>query len=610
MHIFRQHFICNTLNLKQMKKSLLTLLIALPFVVAAQLTMDDFESYNVGSFDSQWNASNWTGWFGGPSGSNISTEQALSGTKSVKIVTNNDLVALLGTLNTGTYEISFSQYIPSGSGAYFNMQHNYTNTTADWAAEVYFSDEITGQGQIFTNGTPTPFVISHDVWVENRLVFDFSADEANYYYDGSLVLTWQISTNAAGGPGLNQINGINFFGACLGAGCISTGYYDDVVVAFTPPALHDITIASFLPASEYTHVPVGHVQPFTFETTVANIGLEQVTSVEVTANVYDGTNTLVHSSSLGSMGTLAAGATAVFNTPATVYTPSVTDLYTIEYIASISEVDGNEFNNTESSFFTFAVTDSIYARDDGNYTDGIGAGIPAMIGQNFEVIIDDEVTAISMSYAGGAIGETIQGHLFSTLNGIPDALLSSTEVFTIATPGGLGAEVYVDLVFADPVALLPGTYAFVVEQQGSTNLLLSTSSNIFTAGSTVASLDAGSSWDNLDLLGFLVTLNVRPVFGGMPPVINTNNLNFDYEYSLSPNPTKGTTVLNLDLAGTHDVQLALYNLQGQLIFSTSDSKVSGELRYPLDLSGLADGVYLLKIKVDDQITSSRVSVVK
>jgi hypothetical protein len=90
-----------------MKKTLLTLLMAMPFVLAAQLTMEDFESYNAGSFDSQWNASNWTGWFGGPSGSTISNEQALSGTKSVKIETNNDLVALLGILNTGTYEISF-----------------------------------------------------------------------------------------------------------------------------------------------------------------------------------------------------------------------------------------------------------------------------------------------------------------------------------------------------------------------------------------------------------------------------------------------------------------------------------------------------------------------
>jgi Secretion system C-terminal sorting domain len=489
------------------------------------------------------------------------------------------------------------------------MQHNYTNTTADWAAEIYFSDEIAGQGQIITNAIPVIFNISHDAWVEHRLVFNFAGDEANYYYNGALTHTWQISTNAAGGPGLNQINGVNFFGACLGAGCVSNAYYDDILVTFTPPAAHDIAIASFVSPTEYTSVPVGHVQPFTFEATLTNIGLEQVTDVEVVANVYDGANALVHSSSLGSLGSLAAGLTAVFNTVASSYTPPATDNYTIEYVATISEVDGNATNNVDAGIFTFAVSDSIYARDDGNYTDGIGAGIPALIGQNFELIIDEEVTAISMSYAGGAIGETIQGHIYSTNNGIPDALISSTEVFTIATAGSLGAEIYVDLVFTDPVSLIAGTYAFVVDQQGSTNLLLSTSNNIFTPGTTVASLDAGASWDNLDLLGFLVTLNVRPVFGGMP-VSNTNELNFDHHYAISPNPTNGTTVLDLDLVGTHDVQLALYNLQGQLIFSAKEIKVSGELRYPLDLSGLADGVYLLKMRVGDQVTGARVNLVK
>lgn len=592
-----------------MKKLLLTLLLALPFILTAQLTMDDFESYNTGSFDSQWDANNWTGWFGSMSGAEISNEQALSGTQSLKVETNDDIVALLGVLNTGTYEISFHQYIPSGSGTYFNMQHNYTNVAGDWAAEIYFSDEVTALGQIITNGTPATFSITHDAWIENRFVFDFSADEANYYYNGSLTHTWQISTNAAGGAGLNQINAINFYGACLdgGTGCTANGYFDDILVTYFPPLMHDVSITSFSAPSEYTNVPVNQVQPFTFEATISNIGTEQVTDVLVTANVYDGSSTLVHSSSLGTLASLAAGASAVFDTPVTPYTPSEIDSFTVEYIASMLETDGDDTNNSES-IFSFTVTDSIYARDDGNYTDGIGAGVPALLGQNFEVITEDEVTAISMSYAGGAVGETIQGHIYSTNNGFPDALLSSTEVFTIATAGSLGAEVYVDLIFADPVLLTPGTYSFVIDQQGSTNILVSTSPDIFTAGATVASLDAAATWDNLEDFGFLISMNVRPVFGGF--INNSNELNFDHQFSISPNPTNGKTNLDLELVGTHDLQLTIYNLQGQLIYSKTTFNVSGELRYPFDLSDLPDGMYILKIKVDDQITSSKINLVK
>jgi len=164
----------------------------------AQLTSENFDSYNTGSFDSQWNAAEWVGWFGGPSNVAISDNFANSGSNSMQIEQDDDIVALLGALNSGTYEITFMQYIPSGNGAYINLQHNYSNTAGDWAAEVYFSDEVTGQAVIVTDNVQTPFAIVHDEWAQNRVIANFNTMTGEYYYNGTLVHTWVLNTNAAG----------------------------------------------------------------------------------------------------------------------------------------------------------------------------------------------------------------------------------------------------------------------------------------------------------------------------------------------------------------------------------------------------------------------------
>jgi len=212
-------------------------IICLPLVLQAQLSSEDFESYNTGLFDSQSGA-NWTGWGGGSSGAEISAEEASSGTNSMKISFNDDIVALLGTLNSGVYEISFMQYISPGFGAYFNLQHNYTNSAGDWAVEMFFGNNVTStQGSIVTDSVEYFFDdIVHGAWVENKIIADFDNTTAQYYYNGELIHTWAINTNSAGtnGSGLNQINAINFYGTCLDGGvfppCNALAYYDEIRV--------------------------------------------------------------------------------------------------------------------------------------------------------------------------------------------------------------------------------------------------------------------------------------------------------------------------------------------------------------------------------------------
>lgn len=226
--------VCFVTNYLQMKKTLLLFFACIPLIMSAQLTFDDFDSYTTGAFDSQWGVAQWIGWGGANSNVAISDAYANSGSNSMEIEAEDDIIALLGTLENGVADISFMQYIPSGNGAYFNFQNNYTNSAGSWAAEMFFSDQSAATGRLIAGGAETSFAIVHDTWVENRVEADFNDMLASYYYNGTLVYTWALNTIPDGSAGPNTLNGINFYGFCDGDNCTSLAYYDDVSSAYNP----------------------------------------------------------------------------------------------------------------------------------------------------------------------------------------------------------------------------------------------------------------------------------------------------------------------------------------------------------------------------------------
>lgn len=68
-----------------------------------------------------------------------------------------------------------------------------------------------------------------------------------------------------------------------------------------------------------------------------------------------------------------------------------------------------------------------------------------------------------------------------------------------------------------------------------------------------------------------------------------------------PNPFNPITTVMYWLPGTADVQLSLYNLQGRLVRTLLDeSRPAGSQYVQVDGSGLASGLYLLELRVDNQ----------
>ena len=199
---------------------------------------DDFEAYVAGQQLVQQGAQGWTTWSNLPgSGEDpyVSNAYAYSGSNSVVIVQNNDLVKPHGQLTTGRWRLSWQMYIPSGKAGYFNTLAGFTPNPFNWGMEVFF--DVGGNGRIYGgSSTPVTFNYTYDVWHDVEVIVDLDNDNAEFHFDGTLVHTWQwtLGANGAGSP--LELDANDFYGATAD----DEMYIDDYSVEeIIPPVFFD-----------------------------------------------------------------------------------------------------------------------------------------------------------------------------------------------------------------------------------------------------------------------------------------------------------------------------------------------------------------------------------
>jgi len=229
-----------------MRKILLTLF-SLAFVaVQAQTTivsqsfdeMNEIETIPGQSDDfDAWSCNDY-----GPDAVYTNTEQAFSGTKSMKITEDaantTDMVLVLGPYTSDIYDITWKMYVPEGSGAYFNLMHtwvcNATSATGEWACDIFFHDN--GSFDWRTEGTDGTATLPypHNEWFDVAAHVDLPADMATLTIAGNPALSWQWSVdNNDGSGGTNQLNAVNFYGSSSEGSTDGLYYVDDILVQMT-----------------------------------------------------------------------------------------------------------------------------------------------------------------------------------------------------------------------------------------------------------------------------------------------------------------------------------------------------------------------------------------
>ena len=207
---------------------------------------ESFEEYTVGNKIAQsavaaghdW----WTTWNNTPGGDKdgtVSGDYASEGNNSGYIAGGTDQVLLLGGYETGVYDFEFDMYTPEGKDGYFNMLHYFAGDgtkTSQWAMQVYVNAEAdetngeqwhsAGHGSVFAGGALVADVPAvYDEWMHFRVHVNCDTDEAELYYNESLLWTWQWSLNSFGSEQEpRNIDGANFFPAVASA---SSQFYVD-----------------------------------------------------------------------------------------------------------------------------------------------------------------------------------------------------------------------------------------------------------------------------------------------------------------------------------------------------------------------------------------------
>ena len=283
------------------------------------------------------------------------------------------------------------------------------------------------------------------------------------------------------------------------------------------------------------------------------------------------------------------------------YTPTAVDAYMVLHIVSIDEADVASGN--DSTMYTFVVSDSVYARDNGVVEGGLGFNadatnpvVEADLGQAFEVVATDTLSSVSMlitNTGGSNEGTVLTASIYEVdpTTGEPTNEIGTTEGVTIdATEGA-----FWDCPILNGLILNPGTYV-IVANQPEDNLGLGYTSSIFTEGTTWnQSTTLGTGWANNETYNFLVSFMLRANFGEV--VESTVGLDEENssEISIYPNPSTGNFNLNISNVNTASVDVEITDVSGKVILSNAYNTNNGSVNESINISNVDDGVYIVRV---------------
>ncbi|MBP1673064.1 MAG: hypothetical protein H6Q25_879 [Bacteroidetes bacterium] len=228
---------------------------------------ENFDTYTAGDKIAVVNT-NFTTWSAAPGGSEdatISAEQAASPSNSLKIVSGNDCVFPIANFTTGEYVIEFDYYVPStGTGAYFNVLHNFAGTSSEWALECYFSNTGTGYLKVGKAADgEISFTYPSNQFFHMYIKIDLTEDEAKMEINNNQIHTWPYHYQANDTTGLVQLGGVNFFSAAPPDLTNGTYYVDNFKLRMDDVAVTENTESFKIypnPATQTIHITGDNIQ--------------------------------------------------------------------------------------------------------------------------------------------------------------------------------------------------------------------------------------------------------------------------------------------------------------------------------------------------------------
>ncbi len=268
-----------------------------------------------------------------------------------------------------------------------------------------------------------------------------------------------------------------------------------------------------------------------------------------------------------------------------------TGLYTIDFLATPANVADEDISNNQVSV-SFTVTDSVlgYVSTPTNFFPSHDS---LTFAQRFDLLNADTLTSVGvyMYFSPEALGEEIQLHLYSSLNGMPDAIVCSTEPYIISendTAFEGSKKFFFDLV-NEKQFLQSGAYYLSFEDDILGNVTWPFSNQVHIPGNSIYQLPNDTAWYEFgsfynSVFSSYLHLKQQNI------VVPSNTKDKSQQIvSVFPNPSSDVIYIDHHVNSKALMHFSITSMQGKTVRKGQIKGVN------IDIKSLSSGTYFLTI---------------
>ncbi len=349
---------------------------------------------------------------------------------------------------------------------------------------------------------------------------------------------------------------------------------------------YDVALDTFKWQPAYTMLPDQQVSAFSFPAIVSNVGANSIPTVNYNVNVKLGVSSVF--TGMGSYSNLLAGSNTLVS-PSSSFIPTVIGNYQVNgVLTTLGFTDQNPANDTNS--FSFSVTDTVMARDNGviNGALGIGSSLGGVLGQIYSLPNLDIITSVTFRCNGPTEGDTTRVNIYNFTGGTPGSIIGWSDYyfFSASDTDGVWLTLEVKNLAGNPLQLTAGTY-FVGIEEHVENISLATSNFNWRPNQTFITFP-GQPWASNEDFGFNRIYVLRINTGSS--AVGVDEFSQESKLNIYPNPSKENISVSFEDGFT---AISITDAHGRVVKQESfDQKRTQENIF---VGNLRDGVYFLMV---------------
>ena len=369
-------------------------------------------------------------------------------------------------------------------------------------------------------------------------------------------------------------------------------------VAITNSAEYDLAITEDYWGTAglaYFKIPTTQIAPIDFSLNVKNEGTLAMTNAEYNVGIT-GAATFNGSSTPADINPDQED--SLFIT--TQFTPTVVGTYNVTRTFAADSTDDVPTNNVLGANFSFAVTNHIYARDNGVADGYVDNGTDLFqAGNFFDIWANQTLKGVDVRFATGTPANS---DVYARIHKIENGSIVWVGESPVVTLAANQINTNITLLLTSPIQMEAGVTYFVMVGTYSPNV------KIATAGTSVPQTSFFVDGDDITVQANRYYTTETPwVRLNFDPSLSVEELTSASNLSVYPNPFAGTTEVKFDLKADASVSAVVTDLSGRTVATVPASKMAaGSQTIAIDGTSFQAGIYNVTLTVGNETTTKRI----